>query len=312
MFAARCLGISLAGFVLLYAPLSAAIGLGWKLLWRGIRPRTARGSANLLAAFRLGPLAVAGILTLLFTLPSFLLLEPRATDEPVGRAPVLLGLCCLMLLAGGIFRTVRAQIRTGQALMAWLADSSVVEAGKPVPVFRTNASAPGITLAGVREPKVLVSEAVLSVLTAQELRTALEHEVAHVRAHDNLKRLLFRLALFPGMKKLEETWSEQAELAADDAAVSSPMEALDLAAALIKVSRLDSQPVGLTTGLLHSSTAFRLRVQRLFAWKEIQVARTSLRHRVLLLPAAAIFLVTIMTYGSALSGVHALTEWLVR
>ena len=312
MFAARCIGISLAGFVLLYAPLSAAIGLGWKPLWRGIRPQTARGSANLLAALRLAPLALAVIFTLLFTLPSFLILEPRATDEPLGTAPVLLGLCCLMLLAGGIFRTALAQIRTGQALMAWLADSSVVEAGKPVPVFRTNASAPGITLAGVREPKVLVSEAVLSVLTAQELRTALEHEVAHVRSHDNLKRLLFRLAVFPGLKKLEDAWAEQAELAADDAAVSNPMEALDLAAALIKVSRLDFQAIGLTTGLLHSSTALRLRVQRLSAWKRIRLARTSLLNRLLLFPAAAIFLATIVTYGSALSGLHALTEWLVR
>jgi len=312
MFAARCVGVSLAGFVLLYAPLSAAIGLGWKLLWRGIRPRTARGSANLLAAFRLAPLALAVLFTLLFTLPSFLLLEPRATGETVGTAPLLLGLCCLVLLAGGILRTVRAQIRTEQALMAWLADSSIVEAGKPVPVFRTNASAPGITLAGVREPKVLVSEAVLSVLTAQELRTALEHEVAHVRSHDNLKRLLFRLALFPGMKKLEDAWAEQAELAADDAAVSSPTEALDLAAALIKVSRLDSLPVGLTTGLVHSSTALSLRVQRLSAWKRIQVTRTSLWNRLLLLPAGVIFLTMIMTYSSTLNGLHALTEWLVR
>ena len=312
MFAARCAGISLAGFVLLYAAVSAAIGFGWKLFWKGIRPQTARGSANLLAALRLAPPVLALTFTLLFTLPSFLLLEPRAIDEPFGTAPSLLGLCCLMLLGGGIFRTVRAQIRTERVLMVWLADSTVLEAGKPVPVFRTNTSGPGITLAGVREPKVVVSEAVLSVLTAQELRTALEHEVAHVRSHDNLKRLLFRLALFPGMKKLEDAWAEQAELAADDAAVSSPMEALDLAAALIKVSRLDALPVGLTTGLLHSSTALSLRVRRLFAWKKIEAARTSLLNRWLLLPAGVIFLTMITTYSSALNGLHAFTEWLVR
>jgi Zn-dependent protease with chaperone function len=313
MFAARCVGISLAVFVLLYAPASVAIGLAWRLLWRGLQPQSARGSANLLFALRLAPLAVGVIFTLLFTLPSFLLLEPRSTDESVGTAPVLLGLCCLTLLAGGIVRTVLAQVRTSRALMRWLADSTVVEANKPVPVFRTSTGAPALTLAGVRAPKVLVSEAALSVLTPQELRTALEHEVAHVRSYDNLKRLLFRLAVFPGLKGLEDEWSEQAELAADDAAVSSPGEALDLAAALIKVSRLASLHAELTSGLLHSSTALSLRVQRLFAWEQRRCLPTPRSNWWYVLPPAlAAFLILVTTYNSALTGMHAVTEWLVR
>jgi len=313
MFAARCIGISLAVFVLLYVPLSVAISLAWKLQWRGSGPASARRSANLLFALRLTPLALAAIFTLLFTLPSFLLLEPRSTDETIGTAPLLLGLCCLTLLAGGIVQTVLAQMRTSRALMKWLADSTIVEAGKPVPVFRTSADAPAVTLAGVRAPKVLVSKAVLSVLTPQELRTALEHEVAHVRACDNLKRLLFRLAVFPGMRELEDAWSEQAELAADDAAVSSAGEALDLAAALIKVSRLSPLHPELTSGLLHSSTALSLRVRRLFAWEERGSVPTS--HPswwCMLAPALAVFLIVVTTYGSALTGMHAVTEWLVR
>src|SRR5271155_3174063 len=110
MFAARCIGISLAVFVLLYAPLSVTICLIWRLLWRGTRPPSAQGSASMLFALRMVPLAVATIFTLLFTLPSFLLLEPRSTNESVGTAPLLLGLCCLTLLAGGIVQTVLAQI----------------------------------------------------------------------------------------------------------------------------------------------------------------------------------------------------------
>ena len=145
MFAARCIGISLAVFVLLYAPLSVAICLAWKLLWRGIRPQSARGSASVLFVLRVAPLAFAAIFTLVFTLPSFLLLEPRSTDESVGTAPLLLGLCCLALLVGGIVQTVLAQIRTSRALIAWLADSTVVEAGKSVPVFRTGTAAPALT-----------------------------------------------------------------------------------------------------------------------------------------------------------------------
>ena len=312
MFATRCIGISLAVFLLLYAPLSVAIGLAWKLLWRCIWPRSARGAADLLFALRLAPLALAATFTFLFTLPSFLLLEPRSIDEPVGTAPLLLGLCCLTLLAGGIVQTVLAQIRTSRALMKWLADSTVVEAGKPVPVFRTVTGAPAVTLAGVRAPKVLVSKATLSVLTPQELRTALEHEMAHVRAYDNLKRLLFRLAVFPEMKGLEDAWSEQAELAADDAAVSSPSEALDLAAALIKVSRLGSLQAELTSGLLHSSTALSLRVQRLFSWEQRGFLPPSRPNWWVLPLAFAVFLIVVTTYGSALTGMHVVTEWLVR
>jgi len=313
MFAARGIGISLAVFMLLYVPLSMAVCLAWKLLWRGIRPRSAWGSANLLFALRLAPFVLSVMFTLLFTLPSFLLLEPRSTDESVGTVPLLLGLCCLTLLAGGIVRAVRAQLRTSRALVTWLADSAVVEAGKGVPVLRTSGDGPALTLAGVRAPKVLVSMATLSVLTPQELRTALEHEMAHVRAHDNLKRLLFRLAVFPEMKELEEAWSEQAELAADDAAVSSPGEALDLAAALIKVSRLGALQAELTTGLLHSSTALGLRVQRLFSWEQ---RRSAPAYRPnwwsVLPPTLAVFLIVVSTYGSALTGMHAVTEWLVR
>ena len=40
------------------------------------------------------------------------------------------------------------------------------------------------------------------------------------------------------MAKLESAWSEAAELAADDAAVSNLNDAVDLAAALVKLSRL--------------------------------------------------------------------------
>ena len=312
MFTARCIGISLTAFVLLYAPLSAGISQIWKPLWGCIRPASARLSANLLFAMRLAPLVVATIFTLGFTLPSFLLLEPRSTNESVGTAPLLLGSCCLLLLAGGIVRTVVAQIRTSRAVTKWLVESTAIEAGQPLPVFRARATAPALALAGVRAPKILVSEAAVSLLTPQELQVSLQHEVAHVRSGDNLKRLLFRLAVFPGMKALEEAWAEQAELAADDAAVSSPREALDLASALLKVSRLGSMQTLLTSGLLHTSTALSLRVRRLFAWEQNWPAPTSAYWWCGSSLALVTCLVLAFTYGSALTGMHVVTEWLVR
>jgi Zn-dependent protease with chaperone function len=106
----------------------------------------------------------------------------------------------------------------------------------------------------MRAPRVLISESAVAVLGEDELRIALKHELAHIRSCDNLKKLVFRFAPFPGLSKLDSAWSQAAELAADDAAVSSVNDALDLAAALVKLSRLvpvEAAPactVGFVTG----------------------------------------------------------------
>ena len=199
--------------------------------------------------------------------------------------------------------------------MKWLDGSTLMDSGAAVPVFRTGKDAPSLTVAGVREPKVLVSEAAIAALTPPELRTALKHEIAHAQSYDNLKKLLFRFSAFPGMAGLERAWSEQSELAADDAAVSCFRDALDLAGALIKVSRLSTlQPQAeLTTGLLHSSTALETRVQRLVAWEKIARSAAGNKYWRYTLPSfgGTLFLV-VSTYSSVLTGLHAVTEWLVR
>ena len=314
MFAARGIGVSLAIFVLIYIPSSLLISRGWRLVRRVLKRESARQSANLLFAVRVVPFALSTLFTLVFTLPSFLLLEPRASAESVGTMPIGLALICLLVFALGVSQAISAQRKTSRALIEWLDGSTAMELESQVPVFRTGKHAPTLTVAGVCDPKVLVSDVAVAALNPSELRTALKHELAHVRSHDNLKKVIFRLAAFPGMAQLEREWSEQAELAADDAAVSSRNEALDLAAALIKVSRLNAAPsAALTTGLLHSSTALHLRVQRLFSWSENQNASLSGGGRwCVALFAAATFTLIVTTYGSTLSQLHSVTEWLVR
>ncbi len=315
MFAARCLGVSLAVFVLLYVSLSLAVGRGWKLALRIFKPRSAHGSADLLFALRILPFALSCAFTLAFTLPSFLLLEPRGTDEAIGTAPIALGLCCLALFTMGILRAYRAQLKTSRAMAEWLSGASVMESSPEATVLQTGKHAPSLTVAGVCAPKVLVSEEAVATLTAAELRTALRHEMAHVRRYDNLKKLLFRFSVFPGMRNLERAWSEEAEMASDDAAVSSFRDALDLAAALIKVSRLGpiQASAELTTGLLHSSTALSARIQRLFAWDKTQVRQPDgPRWKYALAPAVVTVICVVTSYGSVLTQMHAVTEWLVR
>ncbi len=315
MFIARGVGISLALFLLLYVPASLTVSRGWAALQRAFEPQTARASANLLFALRVLPFALASVFTVMFTLPSFLLLEPRSTDEAVGTVPLMLGLCCLTLLAAGIVKAASAQMKTSRALMKWLEGSRVMDAEAAVPVFRTGKDTPSLTVAGVRQPKVLVSEAAIAALTPPELRTALKHEVAHAQSYDNLKKLLFRVSAFPGMTELEHAWKDQTELAADDAAVSCFRDALDLASALIKVSRLTTagQQAALTTGLLHSSTALGERVQRLVSWERKPESAASRKYWRYAWPSlGGALLLLVATYGSALTGLHQVTEWLVR
>jgi Zn-dependent protease with chaperone function len=319
MFAARCIGVSLAVFVLLYVSLSLAVSRGWKLMRRMFRPRSARGSADLLFVLRVLPLTLSSVVMLAFTLPSFLLLEPRSTNEAIGTAPLALGFCCLILLGVGITRASIAQLRASRALRQWL-DSSmpmgsqIMESGDAVAIFRTGNDAPTLTVAGVCAPKVLVSEATVAMLNPPELRTALRHEIAHALRYDNLKKLVFRFSAFPAMADLEYAWSEETELAADDAAVSSFHDALDLAAALIKVSRLGpiESSGELTMALLHSSTGLSTRVQRLVAWDKVHKPQTQGRWLYALPAAAATVIGVVATYGAVLIQMHAVTEWLVR
>jgi Zn-dependent protease with chaperone function len=318
MFAARCVGVSLAVFVLLYVSLSLAVSRGWNLIRRWFRPCSARSSADLLFILRVLPLTLSSAVTLGFTLPSFLLLEPRSTNEAIGSAPLALGFCFLILIGIGVTRAWTAQLRASRALVKWLdgsmlMESQITESGEAVPIFRTGNDAPTLTVAGVCVPKVLVSEAAVAMLSPAELRTALRHEVAHALRYDNLKKLVFRFSVFPAMAGLEHAWSEETEMAADDAAVSSFPDALDLAAALIKVSRLGTMESSgeLTMALLHSSTALRARVQRLVAWKKERKPQTH-RSWWYAIPAAAAVVVVVATYGSVLNQMHAVTEWLVR
>jgi Zn-dependent protease with chaperone function len=319
MFAARCIGVSLAVFVLLYVFLSLLVSQGWKLMRGTLRPGSPRGAADLLFTLRVLPLGLSVLVTVAFTLPSFLLLEPRSTGEAIGTAPFGLGLCCLVLLSAGVARAVLAQLRASRALAGWLngsalMDRQIKESGGAVPIFRIGHDVPTLTVAGVCAPKVLVSEAAIAALTSRELRTALRHEIAHAIRYDNLRKLLFRFSAFPAMAELEHAWSEETEMAADDAAVSSFHDALDLAAALIKVSRLGPVESSgeLTMALLHSSTALSARVRRLVAWNQAQKPQSRGRWFYIVPAVAAIVIAAVTTYGSVLSQMHAVTEWLVR
>jgi len=338
MFAARGLAVSMSVFVIVYGLLSLAVGFSWRRVWQYSQRRPARRIANLrfanlLFMLRMSPLAAAVAITIALTVPSFLWLEPRAIDEPMGGVALLLSLFGAALGMLGVVNMGMALHRASRAISLWTyaaqpikatgIKATQVKATKTLPVLRISRPVPALVTAGIVRPRILLSETAESALTAGELQAALKHEVVHVRRRDNLKRLLLRLVPFPGMSGLEAAWADAAEMAADEAAVSNPAEALDLAAALIKLSRLAPvcPSVDLTAALLHGhglddhgpASTVGARVERLLAWNDWR-NQPPQKYSPWYGLAAAVATVAVfsVTYSQLLVRVHTATEWLVR
>jgi Zn-dependent protease with chaperone function len=315
MFALRGIAVSLAFFVLLYCGLSALVAAGWGAL-KKLRA-TGHRAAGTLFALRVLPFTASVVITFAFVVPSFQLLEPRSmdVDEGMGALPLALGIFALILIVWGCFRVISAQTKTSRVVKGWLEGARRVEVETAVETatFCATGEIPPLTLVGVRKPRVLVSESTVALLSHDELRIALKHEFAHMKSRDNLKKLVLRFCPFPGMAKLESAWSQAAEMAADDAAVSNLDDAVDLAAALVKLSRLIPVrsdaicTVGFVTGSIGA------RVARLLAWSENSKSQPTRNLPWYFIPTAVAALLCIcVTYGSALALTHEVTEWLVR
>jgi Zn-dependent protease with chaperone function len=316
MFAMRGMAVAFSVFVIVYCALSFAVCLGWKRFSLHAQKSPARRAADLLFAFRMLPLAASLAVTALFTVPSFLLLEPRSIDEPVGGITLALSLCGALLVLVGAVHTLAAAWKSSRTVAGWSGGAERVESSVPVPVLRIARKLPAMTAAGIFRPRVLLSGAAEFVLTVNELHCALRHEMAHVQRRDNLRKLLLRCVAFPGMAGLETAWLEATEMSADDAAVSNAGEALDLAAALIKVSRLGppESHAELTAALVHSrASVMNVRVKRLIAWNESRLVAASGYSLWYGLGAAiAVAAAFSVTYSQLLLRVHTATEWLVR
>jgi beta-lactamase regulating signal transducer with metallopeptidase domain len=321
MFALRGIAVSLSIFVVIYGASSVAVLLVWRKLWLWIQSYPAKRCADLLFTLRTAPFAVAAGVTLAFAVPSFLLLEPRIVDEPMGVSALILGCCGIAVILTGVWKAAAALLRASENIARWSSQAtagacSPIDSGNSVTVRRISGPVPPLTAAGILQPSIWLSSAAEFVLNERELESALRHEGVHVRRLDNLRKLVLRVVAFPGMAELESAWREAAEMAADDAAVSSASEALDLAAAVIKLSTLTPlQPLGeLMTALVHTPLeSVNARVGRLIAWEERRqnpMPGWSLRYAM----CAAVTLVATLavSYSQLLVTMHAATEWLVR
>ncbi len=314
MFALRGVVISLAVFATVYCLISLAVRFTWRKLDSYFKPSSARWQAEYFFVVRMLPLFSAALVMAALAIPSFVMFEPRSIEEPLSSVAVILALMGLALLLFGFAKSVAALRRASRMIAKWTRKAGSVQTEAPVSVLQVSGDVPAMTATGIVRPRVLLSDAAASALSANELHAALNHELAHVRRRDNFRKLLLQFAAFPGMSSLEFAWLEATEMAADDAAVSNAAEALDLASALIKLSRFSSlnPPVELTAALVHSPASLvDARVKRLIAWTQRPHAKRN--HLTAYgMAAGVVALALFFFYGQLLVHVHAATEWLMR
>jgi Zn-dependent protease with chaperone function len=314
MFAMRGMVISLAVFATVYCLISLAVLITWQRLGSCLTSFSARWQAELFFVVRMLPLFSGALMTAAFAIPSFLMFEPRSIEERLSYAPVILALLGLVVVLFGFGNSLAALCRASRMISKWTRGAAAIQMGTPVSVLQVSGEVPALTASGIARPRVLLSDAAASVLSANELHAALNHELAHVRRRDNFRKLLLQFVAFPGMSSLEFAWLEATEMAADDAAVSNAAEALDLASALIKLSRFSplNPPVELTAALVHSPASLvDARVKRLIVWTQRSPANS--KHLTGYgVCAGALVLSLFFFYRPLLVQVHAATEWLMR
>jgi hypothetical protein len=308
IFVLRGIMVSLAFFSLLYSFLSLALLAAWRCLKFG-RPGK-RLAANALFTLRVMPFSVAAAVSVFLTLPSFLLFEARAMDEDLGT--FVLAACALALGVAGLGRVLAAAEQTRRVVSACLAGAEPLASSAGAVAVVSPQTVFPMMLVGLRAPCIVISESARRLLSAAELEAAVRHETQHLRTRDNLRKAILNCLPFPGMKSLEEAWQEAAELAADDGAVASHDEALDLAAALIKLTRHfpDRATPRLATGLGTVNGSLTARIERLLGWQPAPAANSS--PWCYALPLVLVILLGLaVKVGPALAAIHALTDRLV-
>jgi Zn-dependent protease with chaperone function len=221
-----------------------------------------------LLALRMLP-AMAGVwVAAAVVLPSYLVFEPNETAERISLIGAAVASVGVALVAAGAWRAANAVLQLRRVSHAWSSGAvPFTWPGVPLPVLIAE-SAPAMTLIGLSSPVILVSRALTTALTAEELNAAFEHEFAHRRAWDNTKRLMIVLLpdvlfLFAGGRRLEQQWAAAVEECADEQAAWDPKARLAMASALVKAARL---PLGARTVLaspLVDGDVVAVRVERL-------------------------------------------------
>ena len=317
----RLLCLCLASFFLVHLAFGLLVRLVATSVRRAALRMEARTAANLLFALRSLPAATAFVVVTCLCAPSYLWLEPAASDEEVGLGCLLAAVLGLAVLGEAVVRGYRAYRRSRRQIDRW--ERNGYPAERPAtrtPVWLVNEDSALVALTGILRPRVLVSEPVIAALSTEQLDAVLQHEEAHRASGDNLKRLLMAAApatlpLVGGFETLERAWASATEWAADDrVAQRSRRRALALASALVQVARLNSAAAPpLIASLFADGAELSARIERLLH-PPLRVARAP--QSPILKAAASVTLVAamagVMLQPAMFHSVHELLENLIR
>lgn len=318
-YALRLFCLCLASFFVVNAGVGLLVCAASRGAMRVAKRMRARGAARFLFAVRILPFALGIGAVLGLCVPSYLWFEPQATPERVGLA------CLALVLLGAaswfvsIARVSRALAASSRCQQIWKEtgheDRLPGEASRAMVVEK---EAPLLALAGILQPRLIVSRGVLQALSSDQLDVALHHENAHRASKDNLKRLFLLMIPDPvplvhGLRALEEGWAKFAEWAADDEAVQGDTNrAVLLASALLRVARMGAGPrlSFLHTSLVGGDRDLAARVERLLKF-ETANGRPGSQTRSLTLGAGlamTALIATLLAAPAILSSVHRLLE----
>ncbi|MGE3467484.1 MAG: M56 family metallopeptidase [Pyrinomonadaceae bacterium] len=301
------LGISLTLALLLLFNLTVAVStsLIWKAAASSAENLSPKRRAAMIFVLRIVPVAAALTAVFAFVVPAYVLHEPAASGEVVSGKLALLAAVCLAGVIIATTRVLRTWLATRRLTRDWLTTSKPIHfEGVGFPLHLIEHPFPVLAVVGVFRPRIFVASKVFDSLSAVEFRVAVAHELGHLRERDNLKQMVLRLCrdlvIFPIGRDLDVAWAQTAEIVADEyAAARDRFRPLDLASALLKISRL--VPAGTTPQLpvgayIISDRAGDItrRIRHLLRLSDAGVIDDSAVKRVSYIPAFAFSLVAVL------------------
>jgi len=264
------------GIAVLLVVMGLLLLIGDVLLFMLTRPLLARFSrlaparrAWAIMGARFAPFGVALLLTFFVALPSWLRHEPPDTGEALSWSLTIAAVMAALPLVTGFRRGLGMFAKTRGHLRAWRRHGRTDgRLRAPFEVVEVGGDDPALCVGGYWKPTIFASSRVIDSLAPEELSAALAHEVSHASARDPLRLLSMGscpdfLQLLGWDDRWRGTFARACELAADAEATEGDAEvALDLASALIKLSRLRAFGAGGTFGLgVAVSSAFSSRAE---------------------------------------------------
>ncbi len=244
------IGISMVITAAMLSSLAFSVGLTalWPLLKRVARKLSAAAESRFWFTVGLAP-AMAGMwVALLIAVPSYIIHEPRHSNERFGLPLLALTFAALALFAGALVGCALVFARAWKVSSLLRKHSRRLDLpGVDKEIYELPESSGTFTVVGVFRPAMFVSRAVLGTLNEVELASVLQHELAHMRSQHNGLTLALRFATqLSGnpffIRMVHNEWIQAIELEADAAAIHSPEDALELGSALVKIARLSVAP----------------------------------------------------------------------